>query len=48
MPKKMAKATIKKAHRIAKKIPKGKVRSPYAVGMAVAKKAAAKRRRKRK
>jgi hypothetical protein len=46
--KRMAKPTIKKAHKIARKIPRGKVDNPYAVGMAAAKKAAAKRKRARK
>lgn len=45
--KKTPKATIKKAHKIARKIPAGKVRNRFAVGMAAAKKAAAKRKRKR-
>ena len=46
--KKMAKATIKKAHKIAQKIAKsGSARNPFAVGTAVAKRQAAKRKRKR-
>jgi hypothetical protein len=48
MPRKMHKATVKKAHKIARAIGRaGKVKNPYAVGMATAKKAAAKRRRRR-
>ncbi|HKA75356.1 MAG TPA: hypothetical protein VKE26_26370 [Xanthobacteraceae bacterium] len=44
---KLAKATIKKAHRLARKIAKrGGARNPYAVGTAVAKRAAAKRKRR--
>jgi hypothetical protein len=45
--KRIAKPTIKKAHKIARRIPRGKVDNPYAVGMSAAKKAAAKRKRKR-
>jgi len=45
--KKTPKPTVKKAHRIAESIPTGSVRNPYAVGMATAKKAAAKRKRAR-
>lgn len=45
--KKMAKATIKKAHRIADAIPSGSVRNRFAVGTATAKKSAAKRKRAR-
>jgi hypothetical protein len=48
MAKRMAKPTIKKAHKIASRISSSKVDNPYAVGMAAAKKAAAKRRRQRK
>jgi hypothetical protein len=48
MPKKTAKRTIVRAHKIARKIAKrGGVRNPYAVGMATAKKSAAKRKRHR-
>jgi hypothetical protein len=36
--KKMAKPALKKAHRIAREIPSGKVDNPYAVGMAAEKK----------
>jgi hypothetical protein len=46
--KKMAKAAVKKAHKIARAIPAGKVRNPYAVGMAAEKKHLAKQRRKKK
>jgi hypothetical protein len=46
--KKTPKATVKKAHRIARKIARsGGARNAYAVGMAVAKRSAAKRKRKR-
>jgi hypothetical protein len=47
--KRMAKATVKKGHKIAAAVRKkgSAVRDPYAVGMAAAKKAAAKRKRKR-
>jgi hypothetical protein len=47
--KKMAKPTIKKAHKIARSIKRSrsKVDNPWAVGTAVAKKAAAKRKRAR-
>lgn len=51
MAKKTPKATIKKAHRIARSIMRsGSARgmNPWAVGMATAKRAAAKRRRRRK
>lgn len=50
MPKKKTpKPTILKAHRIAKAIGGGKgIRNPWAIGMATAKKAAAKRRRRKK
>jgi hypothetical protein len=45
---KTAKATIKKAHKIADALKGQKgVGNPYAVGMATAKKAAAKRKRSR-
>lgn len=44
---KMAKGTVKKAHTIARAIAGGSVRNRYAVGMATAKKAAAKRKAKR-
>ena len=53
MKKKTAKPTIRKAHRIADRLKRSRrrgsqrVRNPYAVGMAAAKKAAAKRRRAR-
>jgi hypothetical protein len=43
MSKKLAKATIVKAHKIARAV-RGEVRNPYAVGMAQAKRSAAKRR----
>jgi hypothetical protein len=44
----MHKATVKKAHTIARKVARSSsAKNPYAVGMAAAKKAAAKRRRKR-
>jgi len=44
---KTPKATIKKAHKIARKIARsGGARNPYAVGMAVAKRKAAKRKRR--
>lgn len=44
---KTAKATIKKGHEIAKKLyGKPGIREPYAVGMAAAKRAAAKRKRR--
>lgn len=48
---KMKKPTIQKAHKIARRIAKRRgasaVRNPYAVGAAVAKRAAAKRKRAR-
>jgi hypothetical protein len=45
---KMKKPTIKKAHKLARKIAKsGGARNPYAVGAAVAKRLAAKAKRKR-
>jgi hypothetical protein len=49
MPKKKTpKPTVKKGHKIARRIAKaGGVRNPWAVGMAQAKKSAAKRKRKR-
>jgi hypothetical protein len=48
MAKKTAKQTIVKGHKIARKIAKrGGVDNPYAVGMAQAKKSAAKRKRAR-
>jgi hypothetical protein len=46
MAKKTHKRTIVKAHKIAAKVGSS-ARNPYAVGMAQAKKSAAKRRRKR-
>ena len=49
MAKKMHKRTIQKAHKIARSIAKsGGAKNPYAVGTAVAKKQAAKRKRKRR
>lgn len=45
--KKMPKAAVKKAHRIARAIPRGKVDNPYAVGMAAEKKHLKKVRAKR-
>jgi hypothetical protein len=48
MAKKTPKATIKKGHKIARKIARrGGVRNPFAVGMAQAKRSAAKRKRRR-
>ena len=46
---KTAKATIMKAHRIARRIAASgrRVRNPWAVGMAVAKRSARKRKRRR-
>jgi hypothetical protein len=49
--KKTAKRTIVKAHKIARRVaqrPGKRARNPYAIGMAVAKKAAAKRKRQRR
>lgn len=50
MAKKIPKATIKKAHKIAKAIKQGggKVKNPYAVGMAVATGKAKKRKKRKK
>ena len=48
MPKKMAKQTVKKAHKIARRVAaSGSASNPWAVGTAVAKKNAAKRKRAR-
>ena len=47
MARKMAKATQKKGHAIARKIGGKGVRNKWAVGMAAAKKASAKRKRSR-